>query len=537
MLTEAEIDLYENYIEDPSLYVEQALGSDTLEDYQREILLELTKYDRIAIKACHSVGKTWLMARAALWFFNLFPNSIVITTAPTHRQVKALLWGEIRDAYKNAIAPLGGRLLDTELKLSDKHYMMGFSPQVKAGVGNKEQQGSSFQGFHSDYVLVIFDEATGIHPDVWVMAEGLQTSGKIVKFVAIANPTTRNCKFFECFSDPSWKNLKISCFDSPNMIANGFTDKQKLQDEIDRLSCLNDEQRLEEIQAYEKPVPYLLTAQFVVPYVMRLGINHPLVLSKVFGEFPANDDNVLVQFEDVAAAQERNISVSHDAQRFIGIDVARFGTDETVITDLLGFKQIGLEKLVKRDLNHVTGAAIRTINQHPDKSTIVCVDATGLGAGVFDNLIEAQQQKVIGKNVLIVECHNGSSPANDEDSKEDQEQDKSRYYNLKGKMFDLLASDLKHHLDIFSESVYLEELPTIQYKFDSKGRIVIESKQDYKQRTGRPSPDSSDSLALANLGRHLSVKHGTFFKKPINKPIVKQTKRKERKSEIKVREY
>jgi len=537
MLTESEIDLYSLYRDYPDEWIRKVLGAAALEDYQVNILQEINQYDRIAIKATHSVGKTWLMARAALWFFNIFPNSIVITTAPTHRQVKALLWGEIRDAFKSAPVPLGGRLLDTELKLNDKHYMMGFSPKATAGTGQKEQQGSSFQGFHSDHVLVLFDEATGVSHDVWVMAEGLLTSGKMVKFVAIANPTTRNCEFFKCFSDPSWRNIKISCFDSPNMIANGLTNKESLQDEIDRLSVLNDEERLEKIQGYQKPVPYLLTAQFVVPYVMKLGKDHPLVKSKVFGEFPDNDENVLVQYEDVVQAVARDVPLDLTAQRLIGVDVARMGSDKSVITELRGFKHVDTQKFMKRELTYLTGAVINKINEDQRSDTIVCIDATGMGAGVYDNLIEAQREKRIGKNVTIVEVNFGASPNNSDASKEEQDQDRSRYFNLKAKMFDLLASDLKEKIDLQDESIYFEELPSIQFRIDSKGRTVIESKVDYKKRTGRSSPDESDSLALANYGRYVIVKHGTFTKKEKSQPLVKRAKKTDRKSGIKVREY
>ena len=545
MLTEKEIDLFEAYATHPPLYIEEVLGTDTLEDYQVKVLDAIAKYDKVAIKACHSVGKTWKLARAALWFFNMFKNSIVITTAPTHRQVKTLLWGEIRDAHTNSKVALGGRLLDTELKLNDKHYMMGFSPQKKAGTGDKGQQGSSFQGFHSDYVFVIFDEATGVDPDVWTMADGLLTSGKTVKFVAIANPTTRNCKFFECFSDPSWHKVSISCFDSPNMIANGFTDKEKLQEEIDRLSCLSDQVRVTHIQEYEKPVPYLLTAQFVVPYVMKHGFDHPLVLSKVFGEFPLNDDEVLVQYEDVFAAQQREVKRDMLSLRTIGVDVARGGGDKTVITDLEGCKHMGTDTYNKRDLMYISGLVILKINEQVGRPTVVCIDATGLGSGVLDKLLEAQREGVISSAVRIVEIHFGSKtmnigadlPGASKSLKDQEKREKKTFANLKAKMFNLLASDLKNNLDLSEESIYLEELPTIKYTIDGSGKIVIESKKDYKTRTGKSSPDSSDSLALANFGRHIEVKAGTFFKNENTAPIVKQEKRKQRSPGIKAREY
>jgi hypothetical protein len=523
------------YRKDPALWIKNILGVDSMQDYHKRIATDIAENDNVAIKAAHSLGKTWEMARIALWFFTVFDDSIVITTAPTYRQVKALLWGEIRSAHKTSKVPLGGRLLDVELKFTDSHYMMGFSPQAKT-TATKEQQGSSFQGFHSKHVLVIFDEATGVTPDIWVMAQGLLTSGVIVKFIAIANPTTKNCSFHDCFSSPDWKKITINCFDSPNLIANGLTSKEELEDEIDRLTVMPEEERLNEIKQYKKPVPYLLTAQFVVPYVMRLGFDHPLVLSKVFGEFPRDEDNVLVQYEDVEKAMKREVPLDPHIKRTIGVDVARFGIDKTVITELMGYKNTDIKTLVKRDLVHVTGEVVRMIKSR-NCPTIVLVDATGLGAGVYDNLIESQREGAFHKDVQIEEIHFGGSPTLDGQNEEEQAQDKSRYFNLKAKLFDLLGSDLKHHIDLMEQSEFLEELPSIQYKFDSKGRIVIESKKDYKIRTKRPSPDYSDSLALANYGRYVSIKYGSFKGNISAKPLAKQDLRKERRTGIKVREY
>jgi len=532
----SELTLFKKYKSDPSLWMRDVLGVDSLQDYHKQIALDVSNYDRVTIKACHSVGKTWLSARLALWFFSTYDNAIVITTAPTFRQVKSLLWGEIRDAYKNANPPIGGRMLDTELKLSDKHFMMGFSPQAKAAATGKEQQGSSFQGFHSDNVMVIVDEAVGVSKDIWLQAEGILTSGDVVKFVTVANPTTKNCVFFETFSNPSWKKITISCFNSPNMVANGFIDKETLEDEIDRLSVMQEEDRLNEIQTYQKPVPYLVTAQFIIPYVMRLGFDHPLVLSKVFGEFPRDEDNVLVQYEDVEKAIRREIELNPHAKRTIGVDVARFGVDKTVITEMMGLKNTAVKTLVKRDLTHVAGEVINMIKSR-NCETIVLVDATGLGAGVYDFLIQSKREGYFEKNVRIEEIHFGGSPFTDDHNDEEKEQEKNRYFNLKAKLFDLLGYDLKHNIDLMDRSEFLEELPSIQYKFDSKGRIVIESKKDYKKRTGRPSPDYSDSLALANYGRYVSINYGSFKDNVSAKPLVKQDGRQERRTGIRISEY
>jgi len=373
--------------------------------------------------------------------------------------------------------------------------------------------------------------------DLWYLG-CLMTSGISVKFVAIANPTTRNCEFYNCFKDPRWHKVKISCFDSPNMIANGFVDKESVQDELDRLSMLGDEARLNEFDAYKMPVGYLLTAKWVMGSLMRWGMDHPLSLSKVFGEFPVEDDTVLIQLQYIEDATNRTSDYTEFDTRCIGVDVARFGEDKTIFTELIGAAHIDTRVMVKRDTMDITGRLVRMINEDTFRKTIVTIDATGLGSGVVDALREAQTAKAIGKNVQIVEVHFGAGPANpDETDAELIKQDKARYVNLKSKMFDLLSNDLKTVLYLQKESVYFEELPTIKHKYDSKGRIVIESKADYKKRTGRSSPDYSDSLALANYGRHVGVQHGNFGGKPGATPLARQTKRKPRSGRVKAREY
>ena len=241
----------------PTFFFEKVLGVSTLQDYQRKkILKAIVDHDRVCIRATHSISKTWTLGRVPLWFMMSYQPSIVITTAPTYRQVEKLLWGELRHAYKNAKHPIGGHLTTTQLKFSDNWYALGFSPKKDADNTSKEQSGSSFQGFHSKYVLIIFDEATGVPADVYTMAEGLMTSGYIVKWVCIGNPTTRNSKFFSLFQDPSWYKVHLSCFDSPNMIANGFTSKRAVERELEVLRKLKPGPRLKHIEGYKKPNRY-----------------------------------------------------------------------------------------------------------------------------------------------------------------------------------------------------------------------------------------------------------------------------------------
>ncbi len=179
----------EQFQQDPFLFIEGPLGVESLEGYQRRVIKTIWENDRTAIRACHDMGKTFLVARIAMTFLNVFPNSKVITTAPTFNQVERILWSELRAAHAKATFPLGGKLNMTDWTFSPDWFALGFSPRNEATGGEGQGTQSSFQGFHAPYILVIFDEATGIPYNVWTMAEGLLTSAN-VKFVAIGNPTS-----------------------------------------------------------------------------------------------------------------------------------------------------------------------------------------------------------------------------------------------------------------------------------------------------------------------------------------------------------
>lgn len=511
MLTENDLAVIQ---QKPSIYIEKVLGVSSMEEYQYMICDEVAARSRVAIAACHAVGKTWLMARIAMWFLSCHPNSKVITTAPTARQVEMLLWGEIGVAFKSAKMQLGGSLTNKQWKLGPDWYAVGFSPKKEAGGDDSnEQKGSTFQGWHADYILIIFDEAVGVPPDVWTQVEGLLTSGKIVKFVCIANPTTKNCNFYDCFSSEAWRKIHLSCFNSPNLAVNGIRDINDMLKEEKILRELGEDERLIRMEGYKKIKTHLLSCQWVFEKLLEWGIEHPLFQSKVLGKFPDIDDSVMIQLGDVEAAQNRTHDYSERDRRYIGVDVARFGEDKTVFTELFGTVHTRTKALAKRDTTEVVGNLIKfCIDEDNGLETFVLIDGTGIGSGVIDGMKEAQKTKdangklLLPKHFKVMEIHFAmavSQIQHGEKPNEKELQDQATYANLKAFMFDKLGIDLKHTLRIRKDAVYISELPTIKYKFNGQGRMLVESKEDYKKRTGKNSPDYSDSLALANLGRYL----------------------------------
>lgn len=495
----------------PERYFETILGITTLEAHHRRMLRAIAANERTAIAACHDVGKSWTLARVVLWFLATHPYSKVITTAPTYNQVKNILWSEIRSAHKNARFPLGGTMNLTEWKLDEDWFAIGFTPknEVSGEAGQGTQ--SSFQGFHAKGgILVVFDEATGIPVNVWIMAEGLLTQAH-VKFVAIANPTSRNSEFFKCFRSRDWQKVYLSCFDSPNLLANGIRNVEDLKNEVSYVQSLNDEEARARLAGYKSPVPYLLSLSWVVRSIIKWGWAHPLTLSKILGKFPEEVENAVISLGSVEESLLRLASIKPEDRKTLGVDVARFGTDSSVLTGLHGVKQIYFKKHSKRDLDFITGEVINQINV--EGYDVVVVDETGLGAGVVDNLRAAQRSNTIPKSVDIRGVQFGAGVECDGSKYCDHSEcAKSRFVNIKARMFHLLGEAMRASdgLCLMNEECYAEQLPTILYRYDAKGRMYIESKDEYKKRTGMSSPDEADSLALANLGRYDEINKGTF---------------------------
>lgn len=514
-----ELDYLEELQRDPVLFFTDALGVTTLEEYQKEILRAVAANDRVAIAACHDVGKSFTFARVVPWFLSCFPGSKIITTAPTYNQVKNILWSEIRAAHARARIPLGGTLNQTEWQMGKDGdwFAIGFSPQKSAG-GTIDGQGtpSSFQGFHAPYVLILFDEATGIPPVVWSMAEGMTTSHN-VKFLAIGNPTSRSSEFCRCFSSPLWHKIYLNCFNSPNLTANGITTLQHVIDELNYLKSIDDEQKRERLANYKVVRPYLLTFRWVMERALEWGLDHPLMVSKAFGRFPDEADDVLVGLGHVEAAMRRIYIPQSDDPKILGVDVARFGRDSTIVTGGIGKRVQFRKPFNKLDLMAICGHIVNAARELGGVDRIV-VDETGLGGGVVDRLRELARgpDAVLPRHCVIIGVQFGESKSLCKRQKcSHTDCDKSRFMNQKTRMYHLLAQDIKVEDGITlpdNESIYLDELPTIKYEFDSKGVKFIESKDEYKTRTKRNSPDSSDSLALWNYGRHPMLGLGDFPK-------------------------
>lgn len=428
--------------QDPINFFKAAWPNIYLWDKLEEICKQIVINRRVVVPSGHGIGKTWLMARIALWFLYCYYPSKVITSAPTWSQVELLLWSEIKSAYNTCQFPLGGRLLESQLKIEEDWFAIGLSTRGKAS--DREFGTPKFQGFHSENLLILLDEAPGIEPEIWTSVETLIT-GTNNKILAIGNPTSPSGKFYEACKSPLWHKVEVSSFSHPNVI-----EKQIL-------------------------VPGAVTREWITERREEWGEDSPLWKAKVLGQFPDEGNDTLIPLSWAEGCV--SLVLSEEGEKKLGIDVARFGSDMTVFCFIFGQVVQPLEAINKKDTNYTTG---RVKILHGDNSfDYIGVDDTGVGGGVTDGLKDSD---------IYVDPVNFGSSAIESD----------RFENLKAELYWNLREDIRDKkISLPDDKELVNQLCSIKYNYTRKGKIKIESKDEMKKR-GLKSPDKADALAIAN---------------------------------------
>lgn len=426
---------------------------------QKRLLESVRDNRETSVASCHGAGKTSIAARAALWYLCNHRPSVVLTTAPTNRQVRGLLWKEIGVACRDAKYPLGGRLLQQELKLAEDWYAWGFTAP--------DWDPNRFQGFHELNILVVVDEACGVSRAIGEAISGVLSSEN-ARLLRIGNPTDINTDFGESFKTPGVAKFYCSAFDTPNFTAFGIT-----QEDIEQDSW-------RERITGPLPNPRLVTPEWVAGR-WRAWRNSPLYQSRVQAKFPAQSKDTLISLAVIEAAQQRTLAPCEP--HVLAVDVARFGDDHSSIYERRGPVIRLRERFYKADTMQTTGLVCRVLDD--TEATEAKVDVVGIGAGVHDRLDE------LGRPVVAANAGAASS-------------DNEQYLNARGEWFWSLRERFESgDIDIDPEDEELAaQLASLRYKYDSRGRVVIESKEEMKKR-GLPSPDDADAVAIAyaDIGR------------------------------------
>lgn len=443
-----------NYRKNPTLWFKDFWPDIYIWDKLEEISNAIVENRRVVVPSGHGIGKTWLMARIALWFLYCHYPAKVITTAPTWNQVEKLLWSEIAMAHSSSVHPLKGRILLTQLKIEEDWFAIGFS--TKGTNAEREYGAPKFQGYHSPNMMIILDEGPGVDHAIWLASETLIT-GDNNKIVAIGNPTSPTGDFFDACKSPLWKKIEVSSFDHPNIKEN------------------------------KSIVPGAVTRDWIEERRSEWGDDSPLWIAKILGQFPAEGTDTLIPLTWAEACV--GLPLEPIGSKHLGVDVARYGGDSTVFTIMLGRVVLPQEVYNKKDTNFTTGRTEVLNKEHAFDA--IGVDDGSMGGGVVDNL----ENDGIDVDAVIF----GGSAIEDE-----------RFENMKAEIFWNLREDVRltyeavkagklenARISLPDDKELINQLCSIKYSYTRKGKIKIETKDDMKKR-GLKSPDKADSLAIAN---------------------------------------
>jgi len=455
------------YRDEPELFAKERLGL-RVSKRQAEILRAMALKPRVAVKSGHKIGKSTCAAIIALWFTFTRPGGRVIMTSSTDRQVRKILWREVRRLHKRVRATMPGNMSlapDPGLQLADGGEVLGFS--------TKEPE--KMAGFSGADLLFIVDEASGVPEEIFDAIEGNRAGG--AKIAMFSNPTQTSGYFFEAFTSrrDAWSGAR------------------------GELLTVSSEEVVDE------GIPGLATRDWIEEMKAERGEDSAFYAVRVKGAFPTQGSNAVVSLHlvETAAAnwplhlvRDENGDLLKDADGeyrielapaplTLGVDVARFGDDETVIYPVRGLVAYRPVVLSGLDGSGVAGEVMRCARRLrvPGERVKVNIDAIGVGSSPVDFLRHhsTKDQPEIELNAVNVAT---------------SARDPQKYVLLRDEIWFALSDWLKAGGVTPPDAKLEAELVAPTYKFDPRLRLKVESKDDIKKRLKR-SPDRADALGLA----------------------------------------
>ena len=401
---------------------------------------------RIATASGHGIGKSALVSWVILWGLATAPLTKVVITANTGDQLRTKTWPEVSKWFNLLICRHWFKFEATSIA---RRNSSGSKEWRCDAATWSENNTAAFAGLHNKgrRILLLFDEASQIADKVWEVAEGALTDEDTeILWLVFGNPTENTGRFRECFAGGRfahrWRPRQIDSRDVPG------TNKR----EIDK-------------------------------WIADWGDDSDFVRVRVKGQFPRGGSMQFIDGEMVDAAMTRE-AVSHLRQPLImGVDVARFGDDQQIITFRRGLDARTVPTLKFRGLDLVTlsGKVAEQAMLHGVRA--VFIDEGGMGAGVVDMV------RVMLPGRLVIGVNFGG---------------KADRYMMGGDLPLVAdkAAEMWAAMRLWLKTGAIEKDPELkaeltgrQYGFDTHNAIRLERKEDMKKR-GLSSPDVADGLAL-----------------------------------------
>ena len=446
------------------------------EPWQREFLRSVgnglwtpERAIREAAVSGNGVGKSTLVSWLILWSLATFPDSRGVVTANTETQLKTKTWAELgkwynlfaaRDFFKMTATAIFSRQDDHE-----RTWRVDLVPWSENNI-------MAFQGLHNEgkRLLMIYDEASGIPDGIWEAGDGCMTDASTERIWCVfGNPNLPKGRFRECFPGGKFAHAWHSRTVDSRTIS--FTDKGELN-----------------------------------RWVQEYGEDNDFVRVRVRGVFPRAGSMQFIDDATASEAQGREIYVHVLDPFIIGVDVARFGDDASVIYFRKGRDGRSIAPLMFRGVDTMTlaGKVAECYAQY--SADAVFVDGGGVGGGVVDRLRQL--------HVPVLDVQFGGKP----DSIGYLTGDAGvQYANKRAEIWGAMREWLKSGGAIPQDAEMHAQLTNVQYAFNVQNCIQLEKKEDMKKR-GISSPDIADALALTFS--QMVVPHTTAGREGPVKPLV-----------------
>jgi hypothetical protein len=466
MRAKSKLRLYES---DPHAWLSDVLGKRWY-SRQEEIVQSFMSSSRTAVKSANGCGKSAVVADLITWIVatGVPSETLCIVSAPTLSQIEKVIFAYLKvnkGLAESHGVTLPGRIMETLAWKLDgdngaEFLVFGKRPSDQDIV-------SSFQGTRKRNTYVFLDEAGGLPQEMFTAAEAVAT-GAGSRILAIGNPDRRGTEFHRIFTDPKlsqdWSLHTISAFDLPT-----FTQEDVYPDEEDQKNFLSG----------------LTSVEWVDHKKRAWGEDSARYKSKVLGEFPDEADNTFFPQATIDSGFDTEIEEDDAIRPILGLDVARFGSDENVLYENRGGRVRCIDRWSKLDLIETA----RRVHAHGQRvvASVINIDVNGVGGGVVDALVRLDD---FNDAVYDIGAINGSHSS----------PDPARWTNARAWHYDTfreLLADGRLDLD-YEDSQLREEMISQTYQFSQRGSITMTSK-DQMRRSGVSSPDSLDAAILSTI--------------------------------------
>lgn len=486
---------------------------------------------RTLTKSGNGVGKSSIMARMVLWAGSVFPEgeTVSIISAPSIPQLQKVIFAYLKSYHGRVSAEMKDFKVPGHI---DEN--LGWVSETKAGKiwlasGRKppdQDAVSMFQGLRSQVGMtyVWFDEAGGMSKAMFTAAEAVMTGGDS-RFSGIGNPDNATAEWQNSFNDKllagEYNLHTISAYDTPvfteervyprslegdameAQLLKALTSKRwvahksriwatggVVEPDPDNPHDRRYDTRVPLTEPWRKDDMGQLGKKFVRVNGKKMIVLDPVKwdargLSKVMGEFPGDSDTAFFPQAIVDLSHGTTITEDLNTRSVLGVDIARFGADESVVFMNRGGRARLADSWARMDTVESARRAHRIAQDN--NVTEMRIDASGVGGGVYDilNSLDEFNDKVY---VLIGVDGGTKSP------------DPRRWANARAHNHDQLRTLMAEgNIDLdYDDRELTEQLINVTYRFRDRGGIQITPKDELRTVMDG-SPDRLDALIYAAI--------------------------------------